>query len=163
MNDTIDKYLNETLVSQKKKRDSGTSIIRRAEVSNICEVQNHNGIGWIIEFLFEVNSSQDNLGIDFIIKYEQTSICFASSAYYSEILLDQKVKILSCKVGPLNLAIGNYTVDVRVCEPMKKWIEEHDSIVEFYIEKQLSSRHHFELAANRQLGFVIPNQDWQIK
>ena len=46
---------------------------------------------------------------------------------------------------------------------MKKWIEEHDSIVEFYIEKQLSSRHHFELAANRQLGFVIPNQDWQIK
>lgn len=159
----LEVYAGMNAEQQSRRRTSGQSILRSARLVSISESDDVNNTGVILEIEFEVSAPEDNLGIDLTLKHNQTPICFASSAYYSDVKIERDRAILSCKIGPLNLALGHYQIDARVCRPMRAWIEEHDAIVEFEIEKQIGSRFLFALAASRDIGFVIPPQSWIVK
>jgi ABC-type polysaccharide/polyol phosphate transport system ATPase subunit len=154
------KYADQALATQDIARKTGTSIIR--EVRLVSVLPDVAASGW--EITFEIQLSITNghqpFGVDFVLRHRQTPVAFGSSAYFSSVEITQDTQTISCTLGPLNLAIGTYVIDLYGCIPMVTWLEEHKEIVEFSIEKQLGSKRVFALNASRDLGYFVPPQRW---
>ena len=88
---------------------------------------------------------------------------FCSSAYFSDLRIENARQRVVCELGPINLALGSYEIDARVCKPMTTWLEEHDAVIEFRVDRQCAATRGFELLNTRQLGAVIPDQRWRIE
>ena len=157
----INNYLNSTISKQVELRKSGLSMLRNARLISIHEVHGNNGSGFVLEMEFEIEADRDNIGIDLIIKYGQTSVCFASSAYYSDIEIGKQTKKICCLLGPVDFCLGRYSICVQITNPLTAYLEEHDSILQFDIDKQITSNHyHHQLLASRRMGFFVPLQKW---
>jgi lipopolysaccharide transport system ATP-binding protein len=137
--------------------------LQKAEFVNIHVKESDGSNAYFIEFMFEVNNEKnENIGIDLFIRYDDIVISFLSSSYYSDIVIKNGIHAYKCIIGPINFAVGSYSVDLNICFPMIKWVEENKSILSFEIPVQMSSRYDFELKATRKLGFVILNQKWEV-
>ena len=117
---------------------------------------------WEITVYFNLNQakSRPGLGIDLVIRYGEISFAFCSSAYFGDTLCSESTHKMKCTINNLNLAVGNYTIDAYICEPMRSWVEEHIAISSFEIAHQLGNYSSFELSAARDLGYVVPVQKW---
>jgi lipopolysaccharide transport system ATP-binding protein len=111
------------------------------------------------------NLKFEDLGVDIVVREANSGIpvFFASSAYFSDLKISYGSCIVSLTLGPINLAVGSYVLDVSICEPNKCWIEQHPGLLEFSIDRQLGARRNFELKPSRDLGMFMPPQDWLSK
>ena len=147
--------------SNKKDLYSQNTYLLNAEVLNFGVNDNNGTKGYFLELCFEINNQKnENIGIDLLIRYEDTVISFLSSSYYSEVSINSGIQKLKCNIGPLNFAVGKYSIDINICIPMLKWVEENRSVLQFEIPVQIASKYGFELKASRKLGLVILNQKW---
>lgn len=160
--DAVKQHLETGLNEVRDARASGRTIISEAQL--IDTVADAEAGHWRITFEVDLTGIDrpENIGVDFVLRHNDSPFGFGGSAYFSPISIGRSVTRIRCTVGPINLAVGSYEIDLRVCEPMKTWIEEHDSILQFTIERQLGSEKLFHLDANRDLGVVIPTQQWSI-
>jgi ABC-type polysaccharide/polyol phosphate transport system ATPase subunit len=153
-------YLASAQEGQHKARSAGDTILADARLVSLVESPS----GWVVTF--EVMLSERprlaRIGIDFVVRHNEMPLAFGGSAYFSSIEIDHKTHRLKCAFGPLNFALGTYQVDLRVCDPMRSWLEEHDAIMEFSIERQLGSPHLFTLEADRDLGLIVAPQEWSV-
>ncbi len=136
-------------------------IIQSARIIEIQEHMSSHPVGYIITFELDIQTSEVQIGFDILLKHYGSIFAFASSAYFSEEKIGQNTRKVICSLGPINLSIGTYTIDIRVCIPGVRWIETHENIFEFDVHKQLGSTTGFALDAHRQLGYVILPQTWQ--
>ena len=113
-----------------------------------------------IKIEFEINVMEDGLGLDLTLKSGSTPIAFMSSAYMSELQMRKGSNKIICKIGPIQLAVGEYMFDMKVCKPMVCWVDEINSVAKFSIDKGCLHGHNFELYSKRNLGFIIPKQEW---
>ncbi|MDP3043080.1 MAG: hypothetical protein Q8N21_01625, partial [bacterium] len=143
---------------------SEKTILKKAEVLKISKVPTG---GQTIKISFDVSSRDENgLGFDITLRHNIYPIFFISSAYYSNVRINKDTKQLTCTIGPINLARGTYQIDISVCRPLSGWLENHNNSLEFEIDEGLASNNEsnfsFELAAERNLGFSIPPQKWNV-
>jgi lipopolysaccharide transport system ATP-binding protein len=162
---SIDKsiqYYNE-ISSKKNDLFTQNSYLLNAEVTNVTVKEINGNKAYFLELYFEINNKKnENIGVDLLIRYEDVVISFLSSSYYSEVVIKNGIQKLKCTIGPLDFAVGKYSIDLNICLPMVKWVEENQSILHFEIPVQMSSKYGFELKASRKLGLVILNQKWEI-
>jgi len=163
MNDNIKKVMDlyDNYVYQLKAKDVANKYLKQVSVTKFAQHDNEEGIGSIVTLNIEIEQyDYPQVGCDIIIKYKDNALFFASSVYYSDLICSKGKSKLSCKIGPLNLAIGTYTIDINVCRPMERWIEENPACCEFDINNQISTNYNFELSAARSLGYIVPGQKW---
>jgi lipopolysaccharide transport system ATP-binding protein len=135
--------------------------IRQVEVVKIEETTQPSP-GFLITLRFGLSLREKGLGLDLSIRQANHPVLFLSSAYYSDVSLGPETTSVVCTLGPVNLAAGIYSVDVKLCRPMQTWLEHLDHACEFEIERQLGTTLHLTLDAQRMLGFVIPAQAWSL-
>jgi lipopolysaccharide transport system ATP-binding protein len=157
----IGDYISSSLDEQCKARQAGETILQKAKILSCLEDKSNVKGGFSLEIEFETVSPEDGLGMDLILRHNQTAFSFASMAYYSEVTLAKGYSRVACLLGPLNLAVGRYEIDVKICRPMESWIEEHDALLAFNVEHQSGSGRLFELSAHRGLGYMIAPQQWR--
>jgi lipopolysaccharide transport system ATP-binding protein len=160
--DVAKQYLDAGMHAMRAARAQGQTIISSAR---LLEVSANGKSGqWVIGFEIALSDfgRLENIGIDFILRHNETAFAFGGSAYFAPISINKQVTRVRCDLGPINLALGSYEIDLRICDPMKTWLEEHDSMVQFKIEQQVGSERLFHLDATRNLGFVIPAQYWSV-
>lgn len=158
-NDTIQHYLSLSKnITYSAKKDQILESISLISIRN-----DDNNSGKIIQLEIILNSEEDNLGIDMIIKQNEFPVLFCSSAYYSNVHANKGSNKFICEIGPINLAIGTYTIDLKICRPMVSWVESHENVIDLEINSYTGIiNYQFELNSNRLLGFVIPRQKWKI-
>ncbi len=105
--------------------------------------------------------NESGLGLDVSVRHHGSPVFFFASAYYSDVLFGPETRIAQCTIGPVNLASGTYSIDVKLCRPFLAWLEQIDHTCEFEIERQVSEGAPLDFKAQRMLGFVIPNQLWK--
>ena len=131
--------------------------------ATITDITKKNNFGVLIKLKIQVfNPEQNKIGIDLTIKNSETPVCFLSSAYYSNCEILHGKTVVECIVGPIDLAVGQYSIDINICEPMISTIEENYGVLEFEVTDQISLGYNFYLDSKRNLGFVIPQQKWSI-
>ncbi len=160
---TIDRYVQASLQSQRAARAGGTSILQSARLLAQTDSRNERDLGTTLTLEFVLALVAFEIGIDVIIRpaHGGDYLLHCGSAYFSDLELGKAQARVVCDIGPVNYALGPYEVDVRICKPMEKWIEEHDAVLKFDIEHQSGARRGFELASSRRLGCVIPRQRWR--
>ncbi|MGQ9806155.1 MAG: ABC transporter ATP-binding protein [Chlorobiales bacterium] len=135
-------------------------IIQSARIVEIQEVSSSHSPGYIITIELEINTSEPLIGFDIFLKHFGSIFAFASSAYFSEEKIGRHTNKVTCSLGPINLALGTYTIDINTSVPGIKWIEHYNNILDFEVNKQLGSTTGFALDAHRQIGYVILPQVW---
>jgi len=160
-NEAVETY---TRINEKSSTYSPNQKNRIIQKARLVEIQEHTSshpVGYIITLEFEIQTSEIQIGFDIFLKHYGSIFAFAGSAYFSEERIGQHTKKVICSLGPINLAIGTYSIDVKICIPGVRWIEDYEHILEFEIHKQLGSTTGFALDAHRQLGYMILPQIWQ--
>lgn len=165
VNKAIEVYNAENLSYMKQRLNSGESILQSAKITDKKEVIQGSEVGYILEFEFELNTKnlKENIGIDLTIHHNDSRILFLSSAYYNNINIDGETKVVRCKCGPINFAIGQYKIDVNIVVPQTKYLEEYPSYLTFDIERHmipLDSVYNHQLFANQDIGLITINQAW---
>lgn len=121
------------------------------------------GEGHIIRLELVVEAPQTHeVGIDLTVRQGPTPVLFCGSAYFSRVRLPAGLSRLGCEIGPVRLAVGRYDIDVKVCKPMERWVEEHDAAGSFDIESTPGTTRPLTLLAAASLGCVIPAQSWKL-
>jgi len=164
INATIDAYMHQTFAQQEFDREMGNTILRAARLVALDYSTAASGEGVVLTIEFELNSAAEEIGLDLAVRpsHIQDPSLFCSSAYFSNLRILGSNASVVCELGPINLALGSYVIDVRVCKPMVSWLEEHHSLLQFQISRQIGARRGFELSNTRQLGAVIPRQSWTL-
>lgn len=136
--------------------------LKYLKLAPIVNVAYEKGGGVVVTIELNIDATEDGLGLDLILRSGLSPIAFMSSAYMSEISLRKGANRIVCRLGPIKLAVGEYVFDAKICRPMINWIEEITGLARFCVSKGCSSRFNFELHASRNLGCIIPNQDWEL-
>jgi lipopolysaccharide transport system ATP-binding protein len=160
-NEAVETY---TRINEKSSTYSPNQKNRIIQKARLVEIQEHTSshpVGYTITLEFEIQTSEIQIGFDIFLKHYGSIFAFAGSAYFSEERIGKHTKKVICSLGPINLAIGTYSIDVKICIPGVRWIEDYEHILEFEIHKQLGSTTGFALDAHRQLGYMILPQIWQ--
>ena len=154
--ETVENYRAQTAKLESTKKTGG--IVRGVQLVSIRE--DPKKAGSIFEFSIDLEPTQDRLGLDIVIRYQNNPVCFAASYYYSGVTMDRKTKRMSFSLGPINFSSGVYEMDIYVCHPAVAWIEENIGVFQFEVDRQHIPGISFEMPAKRLLGFVIPEQSW---
>ncbi len=158
----VQTYLDSSINLQRSLREERSGIVSKVDMVSMAP--DFSTEGWNIKF--DVHLSErprpDNIGIDFILRHNDEAFAFGGSAYFQSIEIPATSEVVRCVIGPLNLALGAYEIDVFVCDPMVGWLEEHSRVLQFSVERQLGSDRFFQLEANRSIGVVIPSQQWTV-
>ena len=136
-------------------------ILKRVQLISAREHPEHSG--FIFDFNFDVEPTEDRLGLDIVIRHQNYPVCFAASYYYSGVVMDRKTRRITFTLGPINFATGVYEMDVYVCRPAVAWIEENIGAFQFEVERQHIPGNSYDMPAKRLLGFIIPNQTWSVE
>lgn len=151
---TSEKYLNSKL--------SENNILKNAQIE-LEMIDTSDLCGYNIHLIFELNKFDKEIGIDIIIKHENIRFCYSGSPYFNEFEIHPGVKKVKCTLGPLNFAVGIYSLDIIIIEPNIRYLEEHLSLINFEIEKMISNkRFNIQQSAQIGVGFIIPTQKWSI-
>lgn len=160
-NEAVETY---TRINEKSSTYSPNQKNRIIQKARLVEIQEHTSshpVGYIITLEFEIQTSEIQIGFEIFLKHYGSIFAFASSAYFSEERIGRHTKKVICSLGPINLAIGTYSIDIKTCIPGVFWIEDYEHILEFEIHKQLGSTTGFALDAHLQRGYMILPQIWQ--
>lgn len=161
VDDVLTKYASLTSLQHQEAKRSGAAIIRETRMAAQRESDADQGL--YLDMEFDVDAKDPNIGIDIMIRCGEVGVCFCSSAYYSDLKLQTGFQTLKCTIGPVRLATGQYQIDLKVCKPMVVWLEDHDNVITFTVERDIGGMaSSFSLDARRNLGYVIPRQSWTI-
>lgn len=151
---TFEQSLNYTSINH-------ASIIRSVQVSNIEAVNSSDNPGYVIYIDIEFQTEEASIGFDLFIKYQGIIFACASSAYFNAVKIDKRNHHVQCILGPINLAVGEYSLDIHVCIPSVRWLEKNNDIIVFEINHQLGSNG-FQLDAHRHIGYIVLPQKWHV-
>ena len=162
---TIDAYMHQAFAQQEFDGEMADTILKAARLVALDYSTEDSCEGVTLTIEFELNSAVEEIGLDLVVRpsHSQEPSLFCSSAYFSDLRILGPNASVVCELGPINLALGSYAIDVRVCKPMVSWLEEHHSLLQFQISRQLAARRAFELSNTRLLGSVIPRQIWTLR
>ena len=151
---------------------SSNSIISKfiefVKVEEIKELQEPNTIGHKLTIIIKLKenfSFLEKIGLDLIIKDANVNLLFLSSAYHSSIQLGEHSRYLKCTIHSINLAIGEYFIDLHVTSPLKMYIEKLSNVCQFNINSYVNHSESFfkqQLRQSHHLGFITPNHKWEI-
>ncbi|MDD5596854.1 MAG: ABC transporter ATP-binding protein [Victivallaceae bacterium] len=120
-------------------------------------------MGHILSLEIELGDHPDNIGVDIVLSNEhKVRFAFVASAYYDYIKITKKTKHIRCIIGPINLAVGKYSLSINIVDPTKLLYEENPDILSFQIKNNISvNPYNFQLNASTGL-VVVPHQHWEI-
>jgi lipopolysaccharide transport system ATP-binding protein len=121
----------------------------------------HDGHEIELELQLDIPAAYE-VGIDLVIRQDMVPVLFCGSAYFSRIRMPAGPTRIGCTIGPVRLATGRYEIDVKICKPMERWVEEHDTAGSFDIDSTGGTTRPLTLQAERSLGYVIPAQHWSV-
>jgi lipopolysaccharide transport system ATP-binding protein len=134
-------------------------ILRDAQVIHVLTRDDGHVIE--VEFTLEAPAAHE-VGLDLVLRQGTVPVLFCGSAYFSKVRVPPGPSRVGCIIGPVKLAAGQYQLDVKVCRPLERWVEERDGVVSFEIDTTGGTARPLTLTATRGLGYVIPAQRWQI-
>ena len=136
------------------------SIMKSARVVKLVEVRDGINVGTTAILEFEIDAPEPKLGIELIMRHRETAILTASSAYHSDLVLEQGYQKVRVELGPLNLHLGKYDIDVMITVPKTKVLETYDTALSLQIETQIVDNFYHAQFTAGPYGFLVPSQRW---
>lgn len=159
----VNEYLRYNASQVKQVGFSDQTIIKDIRFRGIQEVKDGPDVGQLIDVEIDLEPRERGLSIDLYLKHRESIIGTASSAYHSNLELPEgKAQTVRCQLGPVNLGLGTYHLDVEVVLPKVRRIERYEDAIEFDVDKQpVSNLYHAQLEAGTRFGYFVPQQDWK--
>jgi len=161
--DVVNEYLKYNASQVKKGGFSDDTLVKAIRFLGAKEVSNGLHVGQMIEVEIDLEPRERGLSIDLYLKHRDSIIATASSAYHSDLQLPEgKAQTVRVTLGPVNLGLGAYHIDLEVTLPKVRRIERYEDCIELDIDKQpVSNLYHAQLDAGARFGYFVPPQVWQ--
>lgn len=159
----VNEYLRFNASQVRKAGFSDDTAVKAIRFVGVKEVQQEPAVGQMIELEIDVEPQDRGLSLDLYLKNRESIIATASSAYHSNTeLVPGKAQTIRCTLGPVNLCLGTYHLDVELVMPKVRQIERYEDAIEFDIDKQpVSNLYHAQLEAGGRFGYWVPQQVWE--
>lgn len=139
---------------------SEKSILKSARVVKLVEEREAAHVGTTAILEFELDAPEDKMGVELIMRHRETPILTASSAYHSELVIQKGYQKVRLELGPLNLHLGKYDIDVQLTIPKVKVLESYDTALSIQIETQVVNNYYHAQFQAGPYGFLVPPQRW---
>ncbi len=137
-----------------------SSILKSAKVVKMVEVRDGLNLGTTAILEFELDAPEAGLGIELIMRHRETPILTASSAYHSDVTIEKGYQKLQVELGPLNLHLGRYDIDITITLPKVKVLETYDTALSIQVETQVVNNFYHAQFQAGPFGFLVPTQRW---
>jgi hypothetical protein len=134
--------------------------MKSARVVKLLEVRDGLNIGTTAILEFEIDAPEPKLGIELIMRHRETAVLTASSAYHSDMVIEKGYQKVRLELGPINLHLGKYDIDVMITVPKTKVLETYDTALSLQIETQVVDNFYHAQFQAGPFGFLVPSQRW---
>ena len=162
VNEVVNEYLKHNTALHMATAFSDKTIMKGARMAAMREVNTGPQPGQLLELEFELDNPGDEpLSLDIYLKYRDSVIATLSSAYHSDLEIGPGRQTIRLALGPLNLCMGRFEIDLSLAVPKQREIENYQNVVVFDVDKQpVSNFYHAQLEAGNRFGYLVPPQQW---
>jgi lipopolysaccharide transport system ATP-binding protein len=159
----VNEYLKWNASQVKRIGFSDETMVKAIRFVGAKEVKDGLAVGQVVELEIDLEPQERGLSIDLYLKHRDSIIATASSAYHSTLELEAGViQTVRCTLGPINLGMGSFAIDLEVTLPKVKRLERYEDCIMFDVDKQpVSNLYHAQLEAGARFGYFVPQQAWQ--
>jgi lipopolysaccharide transport system ATP-binding protein len=161
--EVVNQYLKHQASLVKRSGFADDSIVKAIRFSGLKEEKEGLAVGQVLEIEIDLEPTEPGLSIDLYLKHRDSIIATASSAYHSNLTLASgKAQTIRCVLGPINLTLSSYHLDLEITLPKVRRLERYEDCIEFDVDKQpVSNLYHAQLEAGARFGYFVPQQSWQ--
>jgi hypothetical protein len=158
----VNQYLKYNASQVKLGGFSDDTVVKAIRFIGLKEEKEGIAIGQVVEIEVDVEPTEPGLSIDIYLKHRDSIIATASSAYHSNLtLVSGKAQTIRCVLGPINLTLSSYHLDLEITLPKVRRLERYEDCIEFDVDKQpVSNLYHAQLEAGARFGYFVPQQQW---
>jgi len=162
--EVVNEYLRHNASQVKVPGYTDSTIVKAIRLKGVREVREEPHVGQLLDIEIDIEPQEKGVSIDLYLKYRDTIIATASSAYHSNLELQAgKAQTVRCLLGPVNYCLGTYHLDLEVALPKVRRLERYEDCIQFDIDKQpVSNLYHAQLEAGSRFGNTVPPQVWKI-